>query len=75
MMRLVSILLLGCVASAQAQGFRDCDQCPEMVPIPGVSGLLDDQGNLQGTEIHEKSAGGMLNSLEKWSGALKTLRQ
>ncbi|HNC15087.1 MAG TPA: NAD(P)H-dependent oxidoreductase, partial [Solirubrobacterales bacterium] len=48
---------------------------PEMVPIPGVSGLLDDQGNLQGTEIHEKSAGGMLNSLEKWSGALKTLRQ
>ena len=47
---------------------------PEMVPIPGVSGQLDDEGNFQGSEINEKGAAGMLNSLEKWSGALKTLR-
>jgi NAD(P)H-dependent FMN reductase len=49
-------------------------QVPEMVPIPGVSGLLDDEGNFQGTEIHEKSARGMLDSLARWSEALKTMR-
>ncbi|HMT04509.1 MAG: NAD(P)H-dependent oxidoreductase [Solirubrobacterales bacterium] len=48
---------------------------PEMVPIPGVSGLLDDEGDFQGTEVHEKSAGGMLDSLARWSEALKSLRQ
>lgn len=47
---------------------------PEMVPIPGVSGLLDDEGNFQGTEVHERGVGSMLDSLAKWSGALKTLR-
>ena len=47
---------------------------PEMVPIPGVSGLIDDQGDFQGSERHEKSAAGMLDSLAKWSGALKTIR-
>ncbi|MFO1084881.1 MAG: formylglycine-generating enzyme family protein [Reyranellaceae bacterium] len=51
MMRLVSILLLGCVASAQAQGFRDCDQCPEMVPIPLGSFVM---GAEPGEEEREK---------------------
>lgn len=47
---------------------------PEMVPIPGVAGLLDEEGNFQGTEVHERSVAGMLDSLARWSGALKTLR-
>jgi len=47
---------------------------PEMVPIPGVAGLIDDEGDFQGTEVHERSVGGMLDSLAKWSGALQTLR-
>ena len=47
---------------------------PEMVPIPGVSGLLDDNGNFQGDDRHAKGAAVMLDSLAKWSGALKTLR-
>lgn len=47
---------------------------PEMVPIPGVSGQLDDEGNFQGSEINEKGAATMLGSLAKWSEALKTLR-
>ncbi len=47
---------------------------PEMVPIPGVSGLIDEEGNFEATEIHEKSARGMLDSLDRWSEALKTMR-
>lgn len=47
---------------------------PEMVPIPGVSGKLDDKGNFPGEEINEKGAASMLDSLARWSGALKTLR-
>lgn len=47
---------------------------PEMVPIPAVSGQLDEQGNFPGGEIYEKGAAGMLNSLAKWSEALKVMR-
>ena len=48
---------------------------PEMVPIPGVAGLIDEEGNFQADERHEKGAATMLGSLAKWSGALETLRQ
>lgn len=47
---------------------------PEQVPIPGVSGLLDDEGNFQGSDRHAKSASSMLDALEKWAEALKTMR-
>ena len=46
---------------------------PEMVPIPGVAGLIDEEGNFQGDERHEKGVATMLGSLAKWSEALKTL--
>lgn len=48
---------------------------PEMVPIPGVSGQLDDEGNFQGSDINEKGVATMLESLAKWSDALRSLRQ
>ena len=46
---------------------------PEMVPIPGVAGLIDEEGNFQGDERHAKGVATMLGSLAKWSEALKTL--
>lgn len=48
---------------------------PEMVPIPGVSGRINDEGDFEGDERNEKGVATMLDSLAKWSGALKTLRQ
>lgn len=48
---------------------------PEMVPIPGVSGMINDKGEFEGSEINEKGAASMLNSLARWSEALKTLRR
>jgi NAD(P)H-dependent FMN reductase len=47
---------------------------PEMVPIPGVAGMIDEEGNFQADDRHKKGAAVMLDSLAKWSGALKTLR-
>lgn len=47
---------------------------PEMVPIPGVSGQLDDEGNFLGKELHAKGAATMLDSLARWAVALETLR-
>ena len=47
---------------------------PEMVPIPGVSAQLDDEGVFQADDRHAKGAAVMLDSLAKWSEALKTLR-
>jgi len=48
---------------------------PEMVPIPGVAGLIDEEGDFEGHGQHERSVAGMLDSLAKWSGALETLRE
>ena len=41
------------------------------MPIPGVSGLLDEDGSFAGTDRYERSAAGMLDELAVWADALK----
>lgn len=47
---------------------------PEMVPIPGVGGLITDQGTFEAGEVHERGVATMLDSLARWAEALKVLR-
>lgn len=45
------------------------------VPIPGVSGLLDEDGSFAGTDRYERSAAGMLDELAVWAEALSPIRE
>lgn len=48
----------------------------EAVAIPFFTKLVDGAtGRFNGGELHEKSAGAMLNELTRWTEALKTLRK
>lgn len=47
---------------------------PEGVPIPFVTRLLDENGQVQANEAMEQSADTMLNELMRWVGALRTVR-
>jgi len=46
----------------------------EAVNIPFFSQFINDTGEFVATELHEKSAVDLLKELERWAGALKTLR-
>lgn len=48
---------------------------PESIPIPFFAKHIDEKGVFMPGEIMDKSADTLLNELEKWAGALKTLRQ
>lgn len=46
----------------------------EVVNIPFFTKYLDEQGHFKADELHLTAVGLMLNELERWSAALKTLR-
>ena len=47
---------------------------PESIAIPFFTKYIDDKGLFTGDETLDKSAAALLDELESWSGALKTIR-
>lgn len=48
---------------------------PDAVNIPFVANHCNEEGVFEGNESLEKSANGMLNTLKKWTKALKEMRE
>jgi NAD(P)H-dependent FMN reductase len=48
---------------------------PAAVPIPFVSGMVDDDGGFEPTEPVVKGAGRMLDSIAEWTDLLRPLRE
>lgn len=48
---------------------------PAAVPIPFVSGMIDDEGGFEPTDAVVKGAGRMLDGIAEWTGVLAPLRR
>jgi hypothetical protein len=48
---------------------------PAAVPIPFVSGMLDEQGDFEPTDPVSRGTGRMFDSIAEWTEVLRPLRE